>query len=135
MAVFVATDYNIKINGQDYSANLTQAELSLEADDVETTAFGSTYRSRIGGLKQGSLNLQFNQDFAAAGIDSVLFPLLGTAATVVIKPTSTAVSETNPTYTFNALVTSYTPISGSVGDLATFSVTWPVAGTVTRATA
>ena len=135
MAVFVATDYNIKINGTDYSANLTQAELSLEADDVETTTFGSTYRSRIGGLKQGSLNLQFNQDFAASGIDSVLFPLLGTHATVVIKPTSTAVSATNPSYTFNALVTSYTPISGSVGDLATFSVTWPVAGTVTRATA
>jgi len=135
VAVFVATDYNIKINGQDYSANLTQAELSLEADDVETTAFGSTYRSRIGGLKQGSLNLQFNQDFAAAGIDSVLFPLLGTQATVVIKPNSTAVSATNPTYTFNALVTSYTPISGSVGDLATFSVTWPVSGAVTRATA
>lgn len=135
MAVFVATDYNIKINGQDYSANLTQAELSLEADDVETTAFGSTYRSRIGGLKQGSLNLQFNQDFAAAGIDSVLFPLLGTQATVVIKPNSTAVSATNPSYTFNALVTSYTPISGSVGDLATFSVTWPVSGAVTRATA
>jgi len=135
VAVFVATDYNIKINGQDYSANLTQAELSLEADDVETTAFGSTYRSRIGGLKQGSLNLQFNQDFAAAGIDSVLFPLLGTQATVVIKPNSTAVSATNPSYTFNALVTSYTPISGSVGDLATFSVTWPVSGAVTRATA
>ena len=135
MAVFVATDYNIKINGVDYSANLTQAELSLEADDVETTAFGSTYRNRIAGLKQGSLNLQFNQDFGASGLDSVLFPLLGTAATVIIKPTSTAVSATNPTYTFNALVTSYTPISGSVGDLATFSVTWPVAGTVTRATA
>lgn len=135
MAVFVATDYNIKINGVDYSTNLTQAELSLEADDVEVTAFGSTYRNRIGGLKQGSLNLQFNQDFGASGLDSVLFPLLGTAATVIIKPTSTAVSATNPTYTFNALVTSYTPISGSVGDLATFSVTWPVAGTVTRATA
>jgi hypothetical protein len=86
-------------------------------------------------LKQGSLNLQFNQDFAAAGIDSVLFPLLGTAATVVIKPTSGTVSASNPTYTFNALVVSYTPIAGSVGDLSTFSVTWPVAGTVTRATA
>ena len=135
MAVFVATDYNIKINGVDYSANLTQAELSLEVDDVEVTAFGSSYRNRIGGLKQGSLNLQFNQDFGASGLDSVLFPLLGTAATVIIKPTSTAVSSTNPTYTFNALVTSYTPISASVGDLATFSVTWPVAGTVTRATA
>jgi len=135
MAVFVATDYNVKINGQDYSANLTQAELSIEVDDVETTAFGSTYRSRVAGLKSGSVNFQFNQDFAAAGLDSVFFPLLGTAATVVIKPTSTAVSSTNPTYTFNALVTSYTPIAGSVGDLATFSVTWPVTGAITRATA
>jgi len=135
MAVFVATDYNVKINGVDYSANLTQAELSIEVDDVETTAFGSTYRSRVAGLKSGSVNFQFNQDFGASGLDSVFFPLLGTAATVVIKPNSTAVSATNPTYTFNALVTSYTPISGSVGDLATFSVTWPVSGAITRATA
>jgi hypothetical protein len=135
MAIFVATDYNVTINGQNYSANLTQAELAIEADDVETTAFGSTFRTRVGGLKSASVNFQFNQDFAASGLDSVFFPLLGTAATVVIKPTSTAVSATNPTYTFNALVTQYTPISGSVGDLATFSVSWPVSGTVTRATA
>lgn len=135
MAIFVATDYSVTINGTNYSTNLTQAELSLEADDVETTAFGSTFRSRIGGLKSGSVNFQFNQDFAASGIDSVFFPLLGTQATVVIKPSGTVVSATNPSYTFNALVTQYTPISASVGDLATFSVSWPVSGTVTRATA
>lgn len=135
MAIFVATDYNVTINGQNYSANLTQAELAIEADDVETTAFGSTFRTRIGGLKSASVNFQFNQDFGASGLDSVFFPLLGTQATVVIKPTGTAVSATNPTYTFNALVTQYTPISASVGDLATFSVSWPVSGTVTRATA
>jgi hypothetical protein len=135
MAIFVATDYNVTINGQNYSANLTQAELAIEADDVETTTFGSTYRTRVGGLKSASVNFQFNQDFGASGLDSVFFPLLGTQATVVIKPTSTAVSATNPTYTFNALVTQYTPISGSVGDLAVFSVSWPISGTVTRATA
>jgi hypothetical protein len=135
MAIFVATDYNVTINGQNYSANLTQAELAIEADDVETTSFGSTFRTRIGGLKSASVNFQFNQDFGASGLDSVFFPLLGTQATVVIKPTGTAVSATNPTYTFNALVTQYTPISASVGDLATFSVSWPVSGTVTRATA
>ena len=135
MAIFVATDYNVTINGQNYSANLTQAELAIEADDVETTAFGSTYRTRVGGLKSASVNFQFNQDFGASGLDSVFFPLLGTAATVVIKPAGTAVSATNPSFTFNALVTQYTPISGSVGDLATFSVSWPVSGTVTRATA
>jgi hypothetical protein len=135
MAIFVATDYNVTINGQNYTSNLTQAELAIEADDVETTTFGSTYRTRIGGLKSASVNFQFNQDFGASGLDSVFFPLLGTAATVVIKPAGTAVSATNPSFTFNALVTQYTPISGSVGDLATFSVSWPVSGTVTRATA
>jgi hypothetical protein len=135
LAIFVATDYNVKINGTDYSANLTQVELSIEADDVETTTFGATYRTRIAGLKQGTVNFQFNQDFAASGLDSVIFPLIGTQATVIIKPTSTAVSATNPSYTFNALVNAYTPISGSVGDLAVVSVSWPVSGAITRATA
>jgi hypothetical protein len=135
VAIFVATDYNVTINGVDYSAYLTQAELAVEADEVETTAFGATYRTRVGGLKSGNVSFQFNQDFAVAGIDAVFFPLLGTQATVVIKPTSTAISATNPKYTVNALVTQYSPISGNVGDLATFSVAWPVSGTVARATA
>ncbi len=134
MAIFVATDYNVSINGVDYSSYLTQAELAVEADEVETTAFGSTYRTRVGGLKSGNVSFQFNQDFAAAAIDAVFFPLVGTQATVVIKPTSTAVSASNPKYTVNALVTQYSPISGNVGDLATFSVAWPVSGTVVRGT-
>ncbi len=134
MAIFVATDYNITINGVDYSSYLTQAELAVEADEVETTAFGSTYRTRVGGLKSGNVTLQFNQDFAASAIDAVFFPLLGTQATVVIKPTSAVASATNPKYTALALVTQYSPISGNVGDLATFNVSWPVSGTVTRGT-
>ncbi len=135
MAIFVATDYNVTINGVDYSSYLTQAELAVEADEVETTTFGSTYRTRVGGLKSGNVSFQFNQDFAASAIDAVFFPLLGTQATVVIKPTSGALSSSNPKYTVNALVTQYSPIQGNVGDLATFSVSWPVSGTVTRATA
>ena len=135
MAIFVATDYNVTINGTDYSSYLTQAELAVEADEVETTTFGSTYRTRVGGLKSGNVSFQFNQDFAASALDAVFFPLLGTQATVVIKPTSGALSSSNPKYTVNALVTQYSPIQGNVGDLATFSVSWPVSGTVTRATA
>jgi len=135
MAVFVATDYKITLNGTNLSTSLVQAELSLEADDIDTTAFGSTWRSRIGGLKSGSLNLQFNQDFAAAAVDATLYPLFGTIGTVVISPTSSAVSATNPSYTATCLVNSYSPFASSVGDLATVSVTWPTTGTVTRGTA
>ena len=135
MGKFVATDYNISINGTSFSASLAAATLDITAEEQDVTSFGSSFRSRIGGLKDASLSLDFHQDFAAASVDATLFPLLGTQATVVIKPTSGTVSATNPTYTFNCLVTQYQPFASSVGDLATLSVSWPVSGEVTRATA
>jgi len=135
MAKFVATTVTTTINGVDYSSSLAQVELSIESDDVETTAFGSDWRTRIGGLKQASITLSFMSDFGSSSVDSSLFPLLNSLATVVIKPTSGTVSATNPTYTGTFLVNSYSPIAASVGDLATFDVTWPASGTVTRATA
>jgi hypothetical protein len=135
MAKFAATDYFVSINGTDFSSSLNSVELSQEADDLETTAFGSSWRTRIGGLKQASLTLNFMQDFGAGSIDATLNPLLGQIGTVVIKPTSGTVNSTNPTYTMTALVTQYSPFASSVGDIATLSVTWPVSGTVVRGTA
>jgi hypothetical protein len=75
------------------------------------------------------------QDFGAGSVDATLNPLLGSIATVVIKPTSGTVTSTNPTYTMTALVTQYSPFASSVGDIATLSVTWPVSGSVVRGTA
>jgi hypothetical protein len=136
MAIFVATDFSVSINGSTALASyLTQVELKTSANDITTTSFGSTWVTRVAGLKEGSLTLQFNQDYATTTVDATLWPLLGTQATVVIKPTSTATSANNPAYTAICLVTDLTPVSGNIGDLATFSVTWPTSGTVSRATA
>jgi hypothetical protein len=135
MAKFAATDYFVSINGTNFSTSLNSVELAIESDDLETTAFGETFRTRIGGLKQASLTLNFMQDFAAGSVDAILSPLLATLATVVIKPTSGTVTATNPSYTMTALVTQYSPFASSVGDIASLSVTFPVSGTVTRATA
>lgn len=134
MAKFAATDYLVTINGGTVSTNLNSVELAQEADDLETTAFGQTFRTRIGGLKSGTVTLNFMQDFGSGSIDSILNPLLGAVATVVIQPTSAAVSATNPSYTAECLVTQYSPFASSVGDIATLSVTWPVTGAVTRGT-
>lgn len=135
MAKFVATDYNITINGTDFSSSLAAVTLDVTVEEQDTTAFGDTSRTRIGGLKDGSVSLDWYQDFGASSVDATLWPLLGTNATVVVKPTSGTVSATNPTYTFEALVTQYQPFASTVGDLATLSVSWPVSGDVTRATA
>ena len=134
MAKFVATDYNITINGTPFSTSLAAVTLDIVAEEQETTSFGSTFRTRIGGLKDATVSLDFHQDFAAASVDATLFPLLGTNATVVIKPTSGSVTATNPSYSFEALCTQYQPFASSVGDLATLSVSWPVSGSVVRGT-
>jgi hypothetical protein len=136
MAKFVVQNPIVTINGGTVSANVAQVTIALEADDVETTSFGSGgFRERIGGLKSGTFSADFHQDFGTGGIDSVFHPLLGgTAAVEVIPVGGTAVSATNPKYSFNILVTEYSPLDSAVGDLATFSVSWPVTGAVARGT-
>lgn len=132
MAKFVATDFTIEIGGDDFTESLASCTLEISVDEQETTSFSSDYRTRIGGLKDASLTLDFHQDFGAGGVDETLFPLLGTEVAFKITPTSGNISATNPAYEGSALVTSYSPFANSVGDLATLSVTWPVSGEVTR---
>ena len=140
MAKFVATDVTTTINGQDFSDHIAAVTLDISSDEIETTAFGGSFRTRIGGLKDGSITLDFHQDFGTAGsnaVDSTLWSNLGSLATVVVKPTSASAGSSNPTYTGVFLVSQVQPFASSVGDLATQSVTWPTAGTagITRGTA
>ena len=136
MAKLVLTNAVVKINGTDYSSNVNQVEIAVTADEIDTTAFSSTgWRTVTGGLKSGSVTLSFHNDFAAAGLDSTLWNLFNTLATVVVLPNGTAASSSNPSYTFTALVNNVTPVSGAVGDLAVQNLTWPVSSEITRATA
>jgi hypothetical protein len=64
-----------------------------------------------------------------------VFPLVGTSTTIVIKPTSAAVSTTNPTYTIsNTYLAAHTPVSGTVGELATTSLSFQ-GGSLVKTTA
>jgi hypothetical protein len=127
------------INGQDFSDHIAAVTLDITADEVETTAFGTGWRQRVGGLKDGSITIDFHQDFATTGsgaVDQTIWNQFGSLATVVITPTSGTVSATNPSYTGVYLVSQSQPFASTVGDLATMSVTWPLAsGTgIVRAT-
>jgi hypothetical protein len=135
LAKFFAQDYKITIGTAVLSTSIAAVTLDITADEVETTAFGSSYRTRIGGLKDASVSFDFHQDFGVGAVDALLFPLMGTTVDVKIAPTSGTVTASNPEYRFSALVTQYQPYSGSIGDLATLSVTWPVSGEVVRGTA
>ena len=132
---FAATDLDISIAGTDFSDSIAAVTLDISREQLEITAFGDSARRYIGGLQDSSVTISFHQDFASGSVDETVFSNLGGTVAIVVKATSGAVSATNPSYSFNALVVQSTPFSSNVGDLATMDVTWPVDGAITRGTA
>ena len=135
MAVLVLTDASITVNSVGLSDHANSVTLNYEIDSVETTAFGSTGHKFAGGLQNNSLDIEFMQDFAAANVEATIYPLVGTTTTVVIKPTSSAVSATNPSYTLTGtFLAAHTPVAAAVGELAMTSLSF-TGGVLTKATA
>lgn len=134
MAVFVLKDVSVTVNSVDLSDYVTSVTLDYQVDQVEVTAMGSNGHTYTGGLQNNQAQLNLNQDFAATKVAATLDALIGTTTTVVIKPTSAAVSATNPSYTMtNTFLASTQPVAGAVGDLAAMSVTF-TGGTIAKAT-
>jgi IMP cyclohydrolase len=136
MARLVLTNAYITINGVNLSDHIASVTLTTTDDVIETTAFGTTARTRIGGLADNSVALEFHQDYAAANVEATINgspSLVGTVTAVVVKPNGATTAADNPSYSFSALVSEWTPLNGAVGELATASVTWPIDGNITKA--
>jgi hypothetical protein len=133
MSKLVLTNSNVVLGGTDISSYVASITLSISVNEVETTSFGTGAVTRVGGLQDNSVTLDLHQDFSA--IEGLVYPLIGSTTSLVIKPNGTAVGTANPSYTMTPLVTEWTPVNGAVGELATASVTFPISGTVTKAVA
>ena len=137
MAPYILQDTVVVFAGGTVTTLCKSCTINITAADVSTNAFGGNgWETRIPGLRSGTVAFEFMNDVAA--IDAVLAPLVlsgaGTAAVKVRGGTAVAGSG-NPEYQFTVVVTDYQPVNGAVGDLATTSVTLPITGAVTRATA
>lgn len=148
MARLVLTDAVVTLNATDISEYVTSVTLNTPEDVVETTAMSAVgARTRTSGLKDHSITLELNNDFASGALEAVIQGIgIGELASLTVKPTSAATSTTNPIYKADGsgsgatkagqvLISEWTPLNGAVGELATVSVTWPVSGQIVRATA
>jgi len=134
MAKFVLTDASLVINSVDLSDHVTSVTLNYEAELGDDTTMGDDTRTNLGGLKNWSIDVEFTQNYASGKVDATLWGIVGTSVAIVLKPTSGSVSATNPSYSGNGVIGSYSPIGNSVGDVAMAPVTIAPAGTLTRAT-
>lgn len=137
MSKFVVTGTKVQLNGSDISSSCARAELVINSAEIDTTDFGSEgWTEVIGGLKSGTVSLDFHSDFGSGAVSALFQDLVGTIGTVtLIAANGTAASGTTPQYTATVLINSFTPVSGAVGDLSTFSVSFPTTGAVSYATA
>ena len=137
MAKIVLTDAKITINSVILSSSISSVTLDTKEDVIETTGFGAAggAKTRVGGLLDNSVTFEFFQDFAASNTEATIYPLISTVVPIVVQPTSAVVGATNPTYSFNAVVSEWSPLKGGIGALATVSVSWPISGAITKAVA
>ncbi len=134
MAVMALTTEYTALNGVDESSNIKSSTLVVNVNQLDTTDFASAgWTEYIGGLKSGTLSIEFQDGVAASAIDSKLWALLGTVTTFEVRLTSAVVGTSNPKWTGSVLVTQHN-IGGAVGDLATKSLSFPTSGAVSRAT-
>ena len=136
MPAMVLTSEFLSLNGTDLSAYTKKAELTVEVEEKDVTTYSAAgWTVVIGGLKKGGLDIDFIQDFADNLLDEIMWALLGTVVTFAVRPTSAAVSASNPSYSGSVLIKEWKPIQGSVGDEATVGVSYPTSGAVARAVA
>jgi len=114
----------VTVNAVNLSDHCSSVEINIEADDQEVTGFGANLKEHAVGLGDGTITLNLFQDFDAASVDATLWPIFQgkVAVPVVVKPTSAVVSATNPSYTMQGLLMSYSPLAGEVGEPSTTEV-------------
>lgn len=100
-------------------------------DMLETTTFGSTSKSYIGGLRNGdTISISGKWD---ATLNTQIVALLGATSTSTFEyhPAGTTVG--TPKVSGECLVSNY-EVSSAVADLVTFSVSLQITGNVTHGT-
>ena len=107
----------------DITDQVSAATLTVTAEALEDTAFGSTSRTMTSGLYSNSLTLTVFASYAASESYAVLSPLLGTKCTIKVNPTSAADSATNPGFILtDTYLASIPVVNASLGELSTYDI-------------
>lgn len=113
----------------DLSAESNSCTITVGFDALETTSFGDTGRTYVQGLQQVevaiTMFLAYGGTGATSEVEAALAAMVGKSSNLVISPSGTTESASNPEYVITgAFLESFTPINSTVGELATVEVTF-----------
>jgi len=123
----------VLIGAVDVSDQCRSVTLTVGYDSLETTAMGSNGRTYTKGLESVEVTLEMFNSYGTSEIEATLYDVVGDGnTTLVISPSGSTESASNPEYTItNAMLSSFTPLISSVGDLSVVNVTF-TGGTFAR---
>ena len=132
----------LTINSVNLTDQATEATLTFEYDQLETTAFGDTARkfgaATITSLQNNTFEVTLFQSYEGSETEATIYGLVGITTNITISPTAAGLatpSATAPKYTLTGCyLASHTPISASLGELSTITLTF-AGGTLTKAVA
>lgn len=138
---FVIKDAFVEIDGVDLSCHVASVEVTLSKAEVEANTMCG--QATLAGIEQSAFTVTFLQSYAVGEVDDTLFPIYDneTAVTMNVRPhggnpdNPDPVSSTNPQYSGSVKLLEYMPLAGGVGERSETSVTFPVQGSISRATA
>lgn len=124
MAITIATDVYVAVNGVVLSDHVTKVTTADSRAKKDITCMGATNITYGKGLGDATVSVTFMQDFAAAKVHATLQPLISSSSTFTleIRGTSSGRSTTNPAYLINALLFDYPMIDASVGEPSAVTV-------------
>lgn len=109
----------------DLSDQANQCTVTVGYDILESTAFGDTGHRNVQGLQSVNVSITFFLSYGGSGasseVETALAAIVGQGnTTLVISPSGTTESASNPEYTItNAMLATFTPINSTVSELAT----------------
>jgi hypothetical protein len=133
MSVRVVKNAGIVLQNVNLSSYVTSATVTMSAAEITTTAMGDGGVTRVGGLRDDAISVDFNTSYGTSSVESVLSGLVGVStATLVVFTEGTVASTANPAYSATVMIPEFAALDASVGELSTSSVTFAVQGSVTR---
>ena len=136
MAIVYQGSGKMLIGATNISLNCTQISLDAGFDSLEATVMGNTGHKFVAGLQTVSVSATVLLEYGATAVEKTIYDALGDGdTTIVISPTSAAVSVSNPTYTItNAMINTAMVVNSQTGALDTMTLT-ATGGTWVRTTA
>ena len=136
MAIVYQGSGQITIGANNISLNCSSISLDVGFENLDASVMGGTGLKYVAGRQLVTLSATVLLEYGATSVEKYLSDVVGDGdTTVIVAPDTGVAGPGNPIYTItNMMISSFMPISSTVGSLDTMTVTG-TGGTWVRAVA